>query len=121
MSTVAVLFLEKSITYLNFGRTSQIRTGDLYHVNIDGCTNVHSSSRRLAKFVLNRCGYGKFVAMRKARQLFLSIFNGARRVSGNQHGREGETEAFWLSTFENINQNSHCFSTNVFGRLIHSG
>ena len=32
MSTVAVRFLEKSMTYLNFGRTSQIRTGDLYHV-----------------------------------------------------------------------------------------
>ena len=47
MSTVAVRFLEKSMTYLNFGRTSQIRTGDLYHVNIDGCTNVHSSTQIL--------------------------------------------------------------------------
>ena len=30
-----------------FRRTSQIRTGDLYHVNIDGCTNVHSSTQIL--------------------------------------------------------------------------
>jgi hypothetical protein len=33
--------------YLNFGRTSQIRTGDLYHVNIDARTTVHSSPPRL--------------------------------------------------------------------------
>ena len=42
-----VRFPEKSMTFLNFGRTSHIRTGDLYHVNIGGCTNVHSSPHRL--------------------------------------------------------------------------
>ena len=38
------------MTYSDFGRTSQIRTGDLYHVNIDGCTNVHSSMRILTLY-----------------------------------------------------------------------
>jgi len=32
MSTILVKFNYKSMAYLNFGRTSQIRTGDLYHV-----------------------------------------------------------------------------------------
>ena len=27
-------YLFKTVTYLNFGRTSQIRTGDLYHVKV---------------------------------------------------------------------------------------
>ena len=32
------------MSFRGFGRTSQIRTGDLYYVNIDGCTNVRSSA-----------------------------------------------------------------------------
>ena len=33
--------------FFMFGRTSQIRTGDLDHVNMGGCTNVHSAAQIL--------------------------------------------------------------------------
>ena len=45
LSNVTAEMLYESIFNLGFGRTSQIRTRDLYHVNIDGCTNVHISAR----------------------------------------------------------------------------
>ena len=56
-------FTSVSTSYLNIGRTNQIRTGDLYHVNIDGCTNVHSSARTIARKLLVCSSHSYFLAL----------------------------------------------------------
>ena len=59
-----------------FGRTSQIRTGDLYHVNIDGCTNVHSSVRILTLYASIESLQRRLLTTRLGALMFAPVWTG---------------------------------------------
>ena len=69
-------FGEESVSFLGFGRTSQIRTGDLYHVNIDGCTNVHSSMRILTLYASIESLQRRLLTTRLGALMFATVWTG---------------------------------------------